>query len=192
MNRIEAIRVVGLNAVVDLADVNAVARNRAGAPNGIEWVAVADVVVDGETRELAAVYRPSKEEQQAIVDADGDCSVIDWTVHHYEIDGVEDARYFGADKPPIMRDSLVDVLWKFVEDSHNCASPVVTFNLVTGVFEIHSYAADYWRNDYTHIVTIDPTEWVGNVFGDEDGRVDPDTALDGCSNEWILQYVIGV
>ena len=88
------------------------------------------------------------------------------------------------------RESLIEVLHE-IYDGHRHADPVVTFDRLTGRWSIMSGLTGYWRAPWVIEVADNPPEWAGNLFGDNDGDIHPNTALDGCTDEWLMEYATG-
>ena len=85
LNRDEAIEIVGIEAVLRLEKVSCEPTNRVQC-DGDEAVEYAASVDCGDDTVLTAYYYTTKEEEQAIADADGDGSVIEWHIHGFEIE----------------------------------------------------------------------------------------------------------
>lgn len=90
------------------------------------------------------------------------------------------------------RKSLKEVLQKISDASFICvADPVVTFDPMTGRWAIRSGLTYYWRAPWVIEVAYNPPEWAGNLFADQHGDINPETALDGCTDEWLMEYAVG-
>ena len=88
LNREQAIKIVGLDAIKRVEAENCEPTNRVGY-NGAcqgdeltEWSASAQ---DKNGNMLIAYYYTSNEDDQLMADCDGDGSLINWTVSGYEI-----------------------------------------------------------------------------------------------------------
>jgi hypothetical protein len=92
LTRDAAIKAVGLKAVEAVEAENCEPTNTVGC-NGAcqgdqytQWAATVGAIADGEDVTLTAYYYTTNEQDQAMADADGDGSVIDWEVDEYELD----------------------------------------------------------------------------------------------------------
>lgn len=111
----------------------------------------------------------------------------------------ERAREIAAEDPTLIwceievadpdRESLREVLQKISDATFICvADPVITFDRRSGRWSIMSGLMDYWRAPWVIEVADNPPEWAGNLFGDQYGDIYPEAALDGCTDEWLMEY----
>lgn len=89
------------------------------------------------------------------------------------------------------RESLKEVLQSISDGSFWHASPIVTFDRLTGRWSIMSDLTEYWRAPWVIEVADNPREWAGNLFADQHGDIQYGTALDGCTDEWLMEYATG-
>lgn len=90
------------------------------------------------------------------------------------------------------RDSLIEVLQKISDATFICvANPIVTFDPMTGRWAIRSGLTGYWRAPWVVEVADNPPEWAGSLFADQHGDIHPETALDECTDEWLMEYAVG-
>lgn len=90
------------------------------------------------------------------------------------------------------RDSLKEVLREISDATFiRVVDPVVTFDPTTGRWAIRSGLTSYWRAPWVVEVADNPPEWAGNIFGYQRGDIDPETVLDDCTDEWLMEYAVG-
>ncbi len=89
------------------------------------------------------------------------------------------------------RESLSGVLREISEGHHRLANPIVAFDRSTGRWALQSGLTDHWMAPWVVLVADNPPEWAGNLFGDSDGDIHPSAALDGCTDEWLMEYAVG-
>ena len=113
----------------------------------------------------------------------------------------ERAREIAAEDPTLIwceievadpdRESLKEVLQGISDGSLRHVNPVVTFDPMTGRWAVRSGIADYLRYPWLVDVADKPPEWAGNLFADQHGDIQYGTAIDECTDEWLMEYAIG-
>lgn len=91
------------------------------------------------------------------------------------------------------RESLKEVLQSISDMSAAFVcilDPIVTFNPLTGQWAIMSDLTEYWRAPWVIEVADNPREWAGNLFADQHGDIQYGTAIDECTDEWLMEYAI--
>lgn len=89
------------------------------------------------------------------------------------------------------RESLKEVLQEISDRSFWHANPIVTFDRRSVRWSIMSGLTGYWRAPWVVEVADNPQEWACNLFADQHGDIHPETALDGCTDEWLMEYAAG-
>ncbi len=87
-------------------------------------------------------------------------------------------------------ESLENVLREILNPTCLHMDPAVMYDLRTGEFSIRSQLVNGWNVGPYIVCTTDPAEWAGSVFGDNNGHIDPETALDGVDDDWLYEYAI--
>lgn len=82
------------------------------------------------------------------------------------------------------RESLIKILQKI-------SYPVVAFDQLTGRWSIMSGLTDHWRAPWVIEVSDNPSKWASNLFADQDAYNHPTIELDGCTDEWLMEYATG-
>lgn len=101
-------------------------------------------------------------------------------------------RKISTEDSVVDRNSLLKVLWVIEEESIIPEDPIVTFDPSNGRWAIHSgEMADHCLSDGIRLVTTNPTAWIVHTFGDEDGEVYLDYAVDERSDDWLLDHATG-